>query len=127
MLDIIANSTYTVRASGCELFPPHEIRDQAHLENLIENMRENGWQGAPLVQHGGQLLTGSHRLVAAKEVAINDYTFEIPVVDLTDVFEIDSDELEYAMDLDNWIEQATYLARESNPELAGALGLDADG
>jgi len=126
MLNTIINNIYTVRASGTDLFPPHEIRDRQHLESIASSMTINGWQGAPLVQYGGQLLTGSHRLVAAKQVAVDNYTFEIPVVDLDDVFIFNEDDLAEAMQLDNWIEEVTRMARQSNPELAIALGLDAD-
>jgi hypothetical protein len=123
MLDTIAHNVYSVKASSTDLVPPHKVRDAAKRDAIILSMEENGWQGAPLVQHGGQLLTGSHRFEAARSV--DDYTFEMKIIDLTDAFDLDYDDLEYAQGCG--IEELTMLARRSNPELAIALGLDADG
>lgn len=65
------------------MYTPHEIRDESLLESLIESMTANGWIGAPLVGDtiSGQLLTGSHRYVAAREAGI-----EAPIIDVRDVF-----------------------------------------
>lgn len=65
------------------MYTPHEIRDEALLESLIESMSRDGWVGAPLVGDtiSGQLLTGSHRYVAAREAGV-----EAPIIDVRDVF-----------------------------------------
>ena len=57
--------------------PFHGICDEGKLNDLIASMSANGWQGAPLVADGDQLVTGAHRWVAAREVEIN-----APVVDI---------------------------------------------
>lgn len=59
----------------------HEIRDEAKLAELIASMRQNGWQGAPLVADGENLITGAHRYVAAREVGVEPH-----VVDIRDIY-----------------------------------------
>lgn len=49
-------------------FPPNEVRDTDKLRTLVESMEHAGWQGPPLVAHGAQLLTGSHRYFAVREL-----------------------------------------------------------
>ncbi|MCX4097729.1 hypothetical protein [Nocardia sp. alder85J] len=69
--------------------PVHDAHDQAKLAALIEDMTENGWQGAPLVVDGEQALTGSHRYWAAIATCT-----EIPRIDVTDLcrlFDVDWD------------------------------------
>ena len=61
--------------------PFHGICDEGKLNDLIASMSANGWQGAPLVADGDQLVTGAHRWVAAREVEIN-----APVVDIRDIY-----------------------------------------
>lgn len=58
----------------------HEVRDQAKLAELICSMERHGWQGAPLVADGDQLLTGSHRYPAALAAGITP-----EVVDIRDI------------------------------------------
>ncbi len=68
-----------------EIEPPHEVKDEAKLADLIASMRaaDTGWVGRPLVVFGVpgsyQAITGSHRLAAAREVMNT-----IPCVVLTD-------------------------------------------
>lgn len=64
---------------------PNEIHDTQKYETIRESLSEHGWQGAPLVKWGDEdLITGSHRYLAAKSLEWFDY--EIPMVDLEDVF-----------------------------------------
>jgi hypothetical protein len=60
--------------------PPHDVRDQKKLNNLVESMKSNGWQGRPILAYdigrGPEALTGSHRIVAARKAGLE----EIPVV-----------------------------------------------
>jgi hypothetical protein len=65
-----------------ELRELHEVRDYEKFESILNDMKENGWRGAPLVRLDDQLLTGSHRFAAAKELDI-----KIPTIELRDVFE----------------------------------------
>lgn len=55
--------------------PWHEVTDYEKVEWIVEDMKENGWCGRPLVvlEIDGeyQALTGSHRYEAAKEVGIS--------------------------------------------------------
>jgi ParB-like chromosome segregation protein Spo0J len=56
--------------------PWHEVTDYDRLEWILEDMKENGWCGRPLVviEIDGeyQALTGSHRYEAAKEVGLSE-------------------------------------------------------
>lgn len=42
----------------------------SHLAEIIESIRQNGWQGDPLLAIGDQLLTGSHRATACEILGI---------------------------------------------------------
>jgi hypothetical protein len=48
----------------------HEPRQSQHLQNLVDDMEENGWTGRPLlvIQRESDFIawTGSHRIAAAK-------------------------------------------------------------
>ena len=71
--------------SPSSLSPYHGIDDPEKLERLSESMRRHGWRGMPLVAisgDGGQLITGSHRIRAAKKAGLE----EVPFVELPDVF-----------------------------------------
>ncbi len=64
--------------------PPHEVREVRKYKNLVERMREHGWQGRPLigrVSFASRLSedeivmydawTGSHRVAAAQRVGLH--------------------------------------------------------
>ena len=57
-----------------DLKPPHGPRLVDLLSSLVEDMRELGWRGRPLLavedKEGIHLLTGSHRFAAAIEVGL---------------------------------------------------------
>jgi hypothetical protein len=52
-----------------EIEPLHEVPSQARLDALTAGMKENGWQGLPLLviegESGYLAWTGSHRIPAA--------------------------------------------------------------
>ena len=62
--------------------PFNPVRSNAKLESLISSMEEKGYDGPPILtyQDGEIALTGSHRIVAAKEVGID----KIPVLNIKD-------------------------------------------
>lgn len=62
----------------------HEVRDEAKVAELAASIGRDGWQGAPLVADGEQLLTGTHRYAACKLVGLADD--EIPTIDVRDLF-----------------------------------------
>ena len=57
-----------------QITPLHELRSSQHLQDLVDDMRENGWRGRPLlvIERAEDYLawTGSHRLAAAKDARI---------------------------------------------------------
>ena len=61
--------------------PFHEVIDRNKLAELIESMERDGWQGAPLVADGDQLITGAHRYVASIAAGI-----DAQVVDIRDIY-----------------------------------------
>lgn len=75
----------------------HDPEDSDKVQQLAQAMRENGWQGAPLVAWGEQLYTGAHRSAAAKIAGI-----EFPVIDLEAIFE------EAEIDFEEALEWAGY-------------------
>ncbi|MDE2620825.1 MAG: hypothetical protein KGL54_11750, partial [Sphingomonadales bacterium] len=70
------------RATGA-LRPLHEASDHALVRRLARDIAAHGWEGAPLVADGAQLLTGSHRYAAVKRLGWGDE--QIPVTRLEDV------------------------------------------
>jgi hypothetical protein len=50
--------------------------ERSKFETLQKSMEKSGWKGDPLLVAGKQLLTGSHRAIAAEKAGLN----EIPVV-----------------------------------------------
>lgn len=74
-----------------ELVEYHGTRDQEKLNSLIEAMRENGWQGRPILAQGYMAWTGSHRIAAAREVARDDYRFRVPVIEIPADIDVDVD------------------------------------
>lgn len=59
--------------------------DQQHVDNITNNMRAHGWQGAPLVvlPDYARAYSGTHRIAAAEAAELD----EIPAVTLADLFE----------------------------------------
>lgn len=100
--------------------PFHEIRDIKKLHELVASMRANGWQGAPLVADGEQLITGAHRCVAAQNAGI-----ALEVVDIRDIYpEWDVLHAEYGCPTAN--EREYVFALEDLPvELRDRFGIDA--
>jgi hypothetical protein len=59
----------------------HPVYDQTKLAELTASMECHGWQGAPLIADGDQLITGAHRYPAALAAGI------VPqIVDIRDIF-----------------------------------------
>jgi ParB-like chromosome segregation protein Spo0J len=58
-----------------EIEPLHGVRDQTLLNNLAAEMKQNGWQGRPLLvidrESGYSAWTGSHRISAAIEAGLS--------------------------------------------------------
>lgn len=54
--------------------PLHEVRSQRLLSDLTKDMKDNGWQGRPLLviarEHDFLAWTGSHRIAAAIEAGL---------------------------------------------------------
>ncbi|MFI7470515.1 hypothetical protein [Nonomuraea sp. NPDC049646] len=65
--------------------PLHEVRDEDHRDASAADMREHGWNGAPLVvlPDYALSLTGVHRRAAAELAELD----EIPGVSLEAIFE----------------------------------------
>lgn len=100
--------------------PFHEVRDQDKLANLVASMEVHGWQGAPLVADGEQLVTGTHRYAAAQALEIT-----APVVDIRDIYpEWDALHAEYGYPTADEYEYTCALA--ALPEaLKAEYGIDA--
>lgn len=54
--------------------------DADYVNTLADSMIENGWVGCPILIYGEELLTGSHRLAALREVERRYLTGEIDEV-----------------------------------------------
>jgi len=113
----LINNQYLVKTS--QIIPIHGVRDQKLLKTLLESMGAKGWCGGPLVKLDSDLLTGSHRWSAAKQLEI-----DCPVVDVRDIFSLDEEDFNYAMLEDCWQFELTRLCWESDQILAQELGMD---
>jgi hypothetical protein len=80
---------YTKKISITTIVPFHEVRDKEKLETLTHNMKENGWQGRPIVGFdiGDEFraITGSHRLTAADAAGIEE--IEVACIEYGTMFE----------------------------------------
>lgn len=69
----------SVGMSPDDITPVNDITNQSKFEDIAADMKENGWQGDPILAYEGgngmQSVTGSHRIYAAREAGLN----EIPV------------------------------------------------
>lgn len=54
------------------------------VEEIVENMKTNGWQGMPIVVWGDTLITGNHRYAACEVLDLDPET-----ITLEEIFEID--------------------------------------
>lgn len=78
-------------------FVPVNSTDADKVDDLVKDMLENGWRGAPILTAGEELITGSHRLAALKKINdmwLEDELQECPVVLSEEVAEDVSDILE---------------------------------
>jgi hypothetical protein len=84
----------------------NNVDDELVLD-LINSIMERGWQGCPILIYNGELLTGSHRLIALKNIAVlnpNEKVLqEYVALDVTDIvnrriLELSDDEFEYGID-----------------------------
>ncbi|MGV9679094.1 hypothetical protein ACWDSJ_27750 [Nocardia sp. NPDC003482] len=112
------------------LQPVHDATDTDKVRALAEDMRENGWRGAPLVAEGEQCLTGSHRLEAVRSLSREGVDIPIPriqVDDLCEAFGADWQALKDEYDLQQgWgvVEAGRHLDEVLPPEVMEYLGLD---
>lgn len=61
------------------VLPGHDHLDPDKLDQLIDGMEYDGWQGQPVVVHGQWAVTGTHRLVAVARLALEfDVHLEVP-------------------------------------------------
>lgn len=69
------------------MIPLHRVEDQNKVTMLMKDIREHGWNGAPLViwEVYGQLITGVHRYAAVKGLGWDDS--EVPTIGIDEVFE----------------------------------------
>lgn len=95
------------------------IEDQTKLQNLIDSMEADGWVGAPLVADNNQLLSGSHRYVAAQTAGI-----DVEVIDIRDIVE-NWDEIlgEYIYDFDYDV-AVVYAMNDLANDIKAEYGLD---
>lgn len=96
----------------------HEIRDETKLAALVASMQADGWVGAPLVADNDQLLTGSHRWVAAEMAGI-----EAPVIDIRELIE-DWDVLIDETGLTNYQVAITEAVRDLPAAIITEYGID---
>lgn len=83
--------------------------DVEQVQELIESILTNGWQGAPILYHSSiGLITGSHRKAALDRISEMYYNDELSAEQETIVEQIDEDG-EYALDVtdivDAWMDE----------------------
>ena len=110
------------------MVPLHKPEDMDKIVALSASMAQDGWVGAPLVlwDNNGQLITGAHRLAAARSLEWDDY--DIPTIDIRDIFEQEGLDFyavqdEEEADWNDFITIINVLHRLS-PETRDAYGID---
>jgi hypothetical protein len=78
-------------------YQPINTTKKSVVLEIAKSLESDGWQGMPIVLFNGFLITGSHRVDALCQADL-DYRFEVPTVDLNDVFEEAGLDLEETMD-----------------------------
>ena len=62
--------------------------DEEKARAIAESIKENGWQGAPILTYGNCLVTGSHRLRAIEMLYDDDFDLDFDCAyDVTDILE----------------------------------------
>lgn len=113
--DLIALNEYT----------SHEAPEADKIAELVESMRTNGWQGAPILTNGVLALTGTHRIAAAREAGITPETLDLSEVvpNAAEVYAAVQADNEYA----DSIEVAAAIFRAAlGEDRCEDLGLDLD-
>lgn len=98
--------------------------DENKINEIAESMKENGYVGCPILIFNDQLLTGSHRLAALKQLEdegfdVFDWDVAEDVTDLVnEAFEKFEDENGWARDLDysdlGWMFKGTWVEDYKN-------------
>lgn len=107
----------------------HEEKDRAKTERLMKSIQEDGWKGVPLVYDGEQLLTGTHRYLAAQELGWGDS--DIPMIELEAVYAeagLNMKELHEQHEsptIDEWDEWVRFLS-ELPESIRDKYGIDAE-
>lgn len=58
--------------------------DEAKVAELAESMKQNGWQGAPILVCNMGLVTGSHRLAALAKLDVEGFDGEALYTDVAE-------------------------------------------
>lgn len=74
-------------------YEPVNDVDEEKVNEIAESIRENGWDGMPILTYGNVLITGSHRRAALLKLYDEDFdlSFEC-AVDVSDLLEDISEE-----------------------------------
>jgi len=91
-------------------FAPINNLEDEKIIKLVNSLLEKGWVGCPILIHDEELLTGSHRLIALKNIAEkypdSKVLKEYVALDVTDIvnskiIELSDDEFDYGIDYNN--------------------------
>ncbi len=102
------------------MIPLHAVADQAKVEGIAASLESNGWQGAPLVVDGENLLTGVHRYAAAQSLDWVDY--EIPTIEISDIFAANG--LDWAQMMEEENGDLEYVLRQLPQAVLDKYGID---
>lgn len=84
-------------------YEPINNTNDNKVNNLVESIKENGWNGCPILvsEHMGSLVTGSHRLEALNAICRN----EAAAWDFEEEHDCDIEEIEVAENVDDILEE----------------------
>lgn len=104
----------------------HEVTDTGKVDALVSAIERNGWQGAPMVADGEQLITGVHRYAAMRRLGYADS--DMAIVDVRDLFAaggLDYDALMANNDADlDWWEALLATLAELSTAVRDEYGID---
>jgi len=100
----------------------HEPTDEEKLKKITESIRENGWQGAPLVEVDGMLITGMHRSEAWERAG--NYGYQIPTVDIRDLVADYDEQMDNLMESLDWYDALMRVVDTLPAETQEYYGID---
>lgn len=113
------------RPSSYRFEPPHEVRDEQKVADLVASLDTYGWDGPPLLVEGECAVTGSHRIPAVDVLTRGGTSLEVPVLDIAELAADYGIDWQLLRKQHPYLEEAAQQLAELLPsEVVATLGMD---